>query len=191
MGNNTDENVRCIAKTDEKYISFSKEVTVGKTMNISTGKVTQDKIEYRFLDSMKFAQGSLDKLVGNLSDDQLRILRREMKGCSEEQISLLKRKGVFPYEFMTGFDKLQYPRLPDKKEFHSKLNNTDISDEGYAQAQKVWDAFGCKTMGDYHDLYIRTDVLLLADVMEDFRDKRMSVCGLDALHCYTATGLAW
>ncbi len=73
------------------------------------GDITQDKIEYRFLDSMNFPQGSLDKLVSNLNDDQLIILRREMKEYSEGQISLLKCKGVFPYEFMTGFDKLQYP----------------------------------------------------------------------------------
>ncbi len=90
---------------------------------------------------------------------------------------------------MTGFDKLQYPRLPDKKEFCSKLNDTDISDEDYAHAQRVWDMFRCKTMHDY-DLYMRTDVLLLADVMENF----CGLCadyGLDLLHYYTAPGLAW
>ncbi len=91
---------------------------------------------------------------------------------------------------MTGFDKLQYPRLPDKEEFHNKLSNTDISDEDYSHAQKVWNAFGCKTMGDYHDLYMKTDVLLLADVMEDFRDMCASEYGLDPLHYYTVPGLA-
>ncbi len=63
-----------------------------------------------------------------------------------ENIKLLKRKGVFPYEFMTGFDKLQYDKLPAKSEFHSKLNGTDISDKDYAHAQNVWKTFGCKTM---------------------------------------------
>ena len=71
------------------------------------------------------------------------------------------------------------------------VGNLDISDEDYTHAQKVWDILRCKSMGDYHDFYMKTDVLLLADVMEDFRDKRTSVCGLDALHCYMAPGLAW
>ncbi len=91
---------------------------------------------------------------------------------------------------MTGFDKLQYPRLPDKEEFHSKLNNMDISDEDYAHAQKVWNAFRCKKMGDYHDLYMKTDMLLLTDVMENFGDMYTSVHKLDPLHYYTAP-LAW
>ncbi len=114
LGYNTDENIRCIAKVDKRFISFSKDVFVGDKHVDENGNETQDKNEYRFLDSLKFTQSSLDKLVGNSSDDRLIILRREMKEYSEEQISLLKRKGVFPYEFMTDFVKLQYPRLPDK-----------------------------------------------------------------------------
>ena len=95
---------------------------------------------------------------------------------------------------MTGFDKLQYklhPQLPDKSEFHSRLNNTDISDEDYEQARKVWTAFACKTMCHFHDLYMRTDVLLLTDVMENFRRLCVSNYGLDPLWYYTAPGLAW
>ncbi len=109
----------------------------------------------------------------------------------QKKLALLKRKGVFPYEFMTGFDRLQYPRLPDRSEFYSKLSNPDISDEDYEHARKVWDVFGCKTMRDYHDLYMRTDVLLLSDVMENFRKLCMSNYGLDPLWYYTAPGLAW
>ena len=92
---------------------------------------------------------------------------------------------------MTGFDKLQSDRLPEKKEFHSKLNNTDISDEDYAHAQNVWKTFGCKTMRDYHDLYLKTDVLLLTDIMENFRKLCMKNYGLEPMCYYTAPGLAW
>ena len=84
-----------------------------------------------------------------------------------KNIGLLRRKGVFPYEFMTGFDRLQYSQLPAKSEFHSELNNTDISEKDYAHPKKVWSAFKCKTMRDYHDLYLKTDILLLTDIMEN------------------------
>ena len=79
---------------------------------------------------------------------------------------LLKKKGVFPYEFMTDFEKLNASELPPKKAFYSKLNDSKISDKDYKHAQKVWREFNCKTMRDCHDLYLKTDVLLLADVME-------------------------
>ncbi len=129
--------------------------------------------------------------MGNLDDSELMTLKREMKEYSEEQISLLRCKGVFPYEFMTGFDKLQYPRLPDKSEFYSKLNNTHISDEDYVHAQNVWKTFGFKTMRDYLDLYMKTDVLLLVDMMESFQKQCMDVYKLDPLHYYTAPALSW
>ena len=84
---------------------------------------------------------------------------------------------------MTGFDKLQYDRLPAKSEFHIKLNGSDISDEDYEHAQKVWKTFGCETMRDYHDLYLKTDVLLCLYIMS------IQHYGLDPLHYYTAPGL--
>jgi hypothetical protein len=83
----------------------------------------------------------------------------------EKYISFTKQKGVYPYEYMDGFDKLGKATLPPKSKFFSKLNNADISDADYERGQNVWNVFGMKTMRDYHDLYLKTDVLLLADVM--------------------------
>ena len=77
------------------------------------------------------------------------------------------------------------------KAFYSKLNNEHISDEDYEHAQKVWEAFDCKTLKDYHDLYLESDVLLLADVFETFRDVCMTNYELDPAWYYTAPGLAW
>ncbi|CAB3982832.1 Hypothetical predicted protein [Paramuricea clavata] len=139
-------------------------------------------------DLYKFTLASLDSLANTLGEDDFRTLESQMKHSG---IELLKRKGVFPYEFMTGYDKLQYDKLPSKKEFYSRLNNTDISNEDYEHAQKVWKTFDCKTMRDYHDLYLKTDVLLLTDVMCRFRKICTENYGLDPLHHYTAPGLAW
>ena len=74
------------------------------------------------------------------------------------------RNGVYPYEYMDTWDRFTDPKLPPKEAFYSKLSNVHISDDDYTHAQKVWATFGCKTLGDYSDLYCRTDVLLLADV---------------------------
>ena len=82
-------------------------------------------------------------------------------------------------------------RLPDKEKFYSKLNDEHITDEEYAHAQTVWEAFGCKTLGEYHDLYVKTDVALLADVFENFRNLCQEQYGLDPAHYYTSPGLSW
>ena len=177
--------INCIPKTDEKYISFSKNIVM-ETFTDKDGKEKEKTLEIRFLDSFKFTIKSLDGLVGGLKSDQFHTLEKEM-GTDE----LLKKKGVFPYDFMTGFDKLGENKLPYKKEFHRKLNNTDISNEDYKHAQNVWKTFECKTMRDYHDLYLKTDVMLLADVMENYRNVCIDNYGLDLLWYYTAPGLAW
>ena len=157
-----------------------------ETYTDKDGKEHEKTLEIRFLDSLKFTLKSLDGLVKGLKPDQFNALEKEM-GTNE----LLKKKGVFPYEFMTGFDKLEVNKLPPKRDFHSKLNNTNISDEDYEHAQKVWKTFGCKTRRDYHDLYLETDVMLLADVMENYRNICIDNYGLDPLWYYTAPGLAW
>ena len=90
------------------------------------------------------------------------------------------RKGVYPYEYMDSWDKFDLPELPSKENFYNKLNDTHISDEDYLHAQNVWTTFDCKTIGDYHDLYNQTDVLLKsADVFENFRKTCMNVYKLD------------
>ncbi len=108
-----------------------------------------------------------------------------------ESLNLLKQKGVFPYEYTTDFSKLNATSLPPKDAFYSQLSGSGISDKDYVHTQKVWKAFNCETMRDYHDLYLKTDVLLLADIMTEFRRVCKDVYELDALHYYTAPGLAW
>ena len=101
------------------------------------------------------------------------------------------RKGVYPYEYMDSLERLKETQLPPREAFYSRLNDEGISDEDYAHARKVWKTFEMKTLQDYHDLYNETDVLLLADVFENFRDICIKNYKLDHAHYYTAPGLAW
>ncbi len=148
-------------------------------------------LEMRFLDSAKFMRGSLNSLAKTLGKDQFGTLTSQMSQTPEESLDLLKQKGVFPYEYLTDFSKLNATSLPPKDAFYNQLKNEQISDEDYAHAKKVWNTFSCKTMRDYHDLYLKTDVLLLTDIITEFRRVCKRVYGLDALHYYTAPGLAW
>ena len=74
--------------------------------------------------------------------------------------------------------------LTDKESFYSELNNEHITDEDYAHAEKVWSTFNIKNVGEYHDLYVQSDIALLADVFENFRDKYIEIYELDALTFY-------
>ena len=104
---------------------------------------------------------------------------------------LLLRKGVYPYEYMNSWDKFNETELPDKESFYSELNKEGITDEDYILAQKVWDIFEIKNFGEYHDLYVQSDTLQLADVFESFRDKCIEIYQLDPAHSLSAPGLAW
>jgi len=88
-------------------------------------------------------------------------------------------------------DRFNVNQLPSKEEFYSKLNDEDITEDDYKRAQHVWNEFEMKTLGDYHDLYLKTDVCLLADIFENFRNVCMETYGLDPAHYFTAPGLSW
>ena len=173
--------LECIPSTEEKYISFNKKIKVDE---INGAEIT---FEIRFIDSFKFLQTSLANLVSNLLPDDFHITKHVFK----LNTSLLTRKGVYPYDYVSSLDKLSETCLPPKEEFYSKLNDEDISDEDYQHAINVWNTFGCKTIRDYHDLYLKSDVLLLADVFENFRKTCLKHYKLDPAHYYTSPGLAW
>ena len=104
---------------------------------------------------------------------------------------MLLRKGVYPYEYMDSWEKFDETTLPPKEAFYSNLNLEDISDEDYAHAQKVWDVFEINNRGEYHDLYVQSDTLLLADVFENFRNMCLEIYELDPTYFVSAPGLAW
>lgn len=105
--------------------------------------------------------------------------------------NLTNRKGVFPYEYISGYEMLDELTLPPKESFYSSLNGTHITDEDYEHAQNVWHKFNVKTLGEYSDLYLKIDVLLLADVFENFRNTCMSTHALDPAHYFGAPGLSF
>ena len=86
--------------------------------------------------------------------------------CNKDhnKFALLLRKGVYPYEYMDSWKRFKEESLTDKESFYSELNNEHITDEDYAHAQKVWDTFKIKNLGEYHDLYVQSDTTLLADL---------------------------
>ena len=180
-------NIDCIPNNEEKYISFTKNIVTGSYTN-KEGKTKPIKHKIRFIDSFKFMSTSLDSLVNNLPDDAFNNLEGCYKG---EKLSLVKRKGVYPYEYMDSLERLDETKLPPKEAFYSKLMGEGISNEDYEHAKNVWEVFDMKTLQDYHDLYNKTDVLLLADVFENFRKICLNNYKLDPAHYFTAPGLAW
>ena len=152
----------------------------------SKGKTKKIYHEIEFLDSMKFQASSLDALVKNLQKEQL----VHTKNIFGDQTDLLARKGVYPYEFMDSFDKFNQ-QLPSKEAFFSKLNNEGISDKDYEHAKNIWKTFEMKTMAEYHDLYLKTDTILLADVFENFRKPCLATYCLDPCWYLTAPSFAW
>ena len=153
------------AKNKEDYISFSVSVEVDKYID-KNGEERSKEIDLRFIDSLKFMSSSLDSLVNNLARGNNKFF-----GCedyNESQYKLLIRKGIYPYEYMDDWDKFKETILPPKEAF-SKLNISGVNDQDYEHARRVWSEFGIKDLAEYHDLYLCTDVILLANVFESFR----------------------
>ena len=191
----TEGNIDCIPNDEEKYISFSKEIVVGtypKKAIDGDGDPFYEQVplkyKIRFIDSIKFMPTSLYSLANNLPEDGFNNLE---KYYTDDKLALLKRKGVYPYEYMNSIELLEENKLPSKNSFYSTLTGGGISDEDYQHAQKVWEEFEIKSMEGYLELYNETDVFLLADVFENFRDICLENYKLDPAHYFTAPGLSW
>ena len=163
-------NINCIPNNMEKYMAFM----LGNNLV--------------FLDSFQFMSSSLDNLTKNLPDDAFKYTQQIF---IKEQFNLMKQKGIYPYDYMDSFNKFNETKLPNKQDFYSILNNEHISDEQYMLAQNVWNTFNIKTMGDFHDLYLKSDIVLLADVFENFRKTCLQYYKLDPCHYFSSPGLSW
>ena len=181
------ENIDCIPNNEEKYISFSKTIRAGHYIN-KKGEIKDKTFKIVFKDSLKFMGSSLGALVNNLPKDAFKNL---LKYFTPEQAELLKQKGFYPYEYMDTEEKFNDTKLPPREAFYSKLSGRGIKEKDYKHAWNVWNTFKMKTFKEYHELYNVTDVLLLADVFENFRDICLKIYGLDPVYYFTAPGLAW
>ena len=110
---------------------------------------------------------------------------------NDTDLDLLTDKGVYPYDYFTNFSKFNETELPKKEDFYSKLTEEHIKDTEYERAQKIWKHFNIQNLGQYHDLYLQTDVLLLTDVFENFRTKCLEDYGLDPAHYITLPNFSW
>ena len=162
-------NVDVIPNSMERYIAF----TMGQRLV--------------FIDSFQFMSSSLASLVESLVPTDFKHLTNKFG----ERAELMKRKGVYPYEYMDSFDRFEEDCLPTKSKFFSSLTEEGIKDEDYDHAKEVWKALGMRNMGDYHDHYMAADVLLLADVFESFRKSCLKNYGLDPCHYFSSPGMAW
>ena len=147
-----------------------------------------------FTESMQFTNSCLD-----MSDDDLKY---QIEEFSSKTLELIKQKDPYPYEYMDSFKRFGKEKLPDKKCFYSlvkdgttgdngKKLDGHINDEDYLTCKKIWNEFNMKNMGDYHDHYLKKDVLLLADVFEKFIDKCLKFSGLDPCHYFSSPRLSW
>ena len=131
---------------------------------------------------------SLDSLVKNLSDNGFKYLSEKFTG---EFLELVKQKGVYPYEYMDSFKKFSGNKLPDRCKIFKSLKDLCISGKDYLKANNIWNEFKMNTTGDYHDLYLKTNVLFLADVFKKFINTCLDYYGLDCCHSFRSPGLSW
>ena len=184
---NKKETIECIPNNEEKYITFTKTIITGQYKN-KKGEEKNKTFNIVFKDSLKFMSSSLGALVNNLPKNGFKNIS---KYYTPEEVELIKQKGFYPYEFMDTEEKFNDTKLPPREVFYSKLSGKGISEKDYKHACNVWNTFKMKTFKDYHKLYNETDVLLLADVFENFRNLCLKIYRLDPVYYYTAPGLAW
>ena len=162
-------NINAIPNNMEKYMAFM----LGNHLT--------------FIDSFQFMSSGLEKLVSNLPRKLFKYTSQVFEG---DESDLMVKKGVYPYDYMDSFEKFK-EQLPSKEDFYSILNDKNIEDKDYQHAQNVWNTFNLKNMGEYHDLYLASDILLLADVFENFRKTCLKYYKLDPCHYFTSPGLSW
>ena len=162
-------NINAIPNNMEKYMAFM----LGNHLT--------------FIDSFQFMSSSLEKLVSNLPRKLFKYTSHVFEG---DEFDLMVKKGVYPYDYIDSFEKFK-EQLPSKEDFYSILNHKHIEDKDYQHAQNEWNTFNIKNMGEYHDLYLASDILLLADVFENFRKTCLKYYKLDPCHYFTSPGLSW
>ena len=128
----------------------------------------------------------------DFNKELIKKLKNTYSFCNNDinKFVLLLRKGVYPYEYMDSWERFNETSLPSKEDFYSNLNMENIDDVDYRHGNNVFKIFKLDNLGDYHDLYVQSDTLLLADVFENFIDMCIKVYELDPAHFVSLPGLA-
>ena len=126
-----------------------------------------EELKNKFENTFKFSSNGIDKFI------------------------FLLRRGVYPYEYTDDWEKFNETALPEKEKSYRNLSLEDITDADYMHAKRVCKDFEMKNLGEYHDLYLKSDTLLLADGFENFRDLCLGIHELDPVKFISASGLAW
>ncbi|XP_072159613.1 uncharacterized protein [Bemisia tabaci] len=167
--------VSIIPSTMETYISMSIWV--------------ENRFRIVFIDSIRHLPSSLDNLVSSVPETSLVHARRLC--TNDDQFNLVKKKGVYCYDYISDAKKLADTVPPPKEAFYNRLQNTHISDADYERFCTTWTAFGFKNLGEYADFYLKLDVCLLADVMQEFRGFCMNNYGLDCINYLTLPAFSY
>ena len=156
-------------KSDLSYMKVIDEALIFRCFNCKRNyeKEINKELIKRFASTYKFCNNDLNKFV------------------------MLLRKSVYTYDYMDGWDKFNETSIPSKESFYSNLTMENISETDYRHANNVFKTFKLNNLGDYHDLYVQSDTLLLADVFENFRKACIKTYELDPVHFISLPGLAW
>lgn len=195
----TPGDVTCIPHNEEKYMTISKRVLVNEEDDdVEEGVKKREFWNLKFIDSLNFMKGSLENLAGNLDRNRLKHMSKYFQG---EKMELMCGKETYPYDYMTDVSKFRERNLPPREAFATHLNAgtmsvgdtiepIQISEEKYQLTQRVFRIFYCKNLADFTEVYCKQDVLLLADVIENFVDVCFEKYGLDPLHYISAPSLS-
>ena len=181
--------INIIPNNMEKYMSFSVGTAYEYESKGKTVKGTNHNLT--FIDSFQFMSSGLSELVDNLKNsglDNFKYVKEEF--C--DNTDMMTRKGLYPYSYMDSWAKFHVnPRELVKENFTNDLSGDKIKDKEFEFYNQVCDKFNITNLGEYHDLYLKSDVLLLADVFENFRKMCLKYYGLDPAHYISSPGLAW
>ena len=161
-----------IPNTDETYISLTLKVFIEEHLD-RRNRLIQVYEDLQFLDSFRFMNTSLEKLVESLPDDNFfKILDQHFEKYQSSDIKLLRDKGFYPYSYIDSFDRFKESKFPPLNNWLNSLsgenNVPSITQSQLEKAQKIFGNFDCFSIGDYHDLYLSVDTLQLTDVFEKF-----------------------
>ena len=186
----------CLGENTGKYITFS--ICIFKKTENNKKPIA---CQIKFLDGIRHMSHSLSNLVDNLAETSKNLpidtlisrFYNTYQICDKDinKFKFLLRKGVCPYEYMDSWGKFKLPVPLDKQLYYSKLNDENISDSDLEHVKKECETFKISNLKDYHDLYGKTDVSLLADVPENYKDTSIKVDKLDPPYYLSAPGLSW